>query len=66
MRIWQNAKGDFITDEQLLRHIASHGSLAAALEVGDIRLVTGTAKEPLHVRSEPKKVKPHAKLASFL
>ena len=66
MRVWENAKGDLITDEQLLRHIASHGSLSAALEAGDIRLVVGTAEEPLRVRSEPKKVKPHAKLASFL
>ena len=39
MRIWQDARGNLITDEQLARHIATFGSLSHALEAGDIQLV---------------------------
>ena len=39
MRIWLNKDGSMLTDEQLLRHIAAFGSLSAACERGDIRLL---------------------------
>lgn len=39
MRIWLDKDGDMLTDEQLLRHIATFGSLSAACERGDIRLL---------------------------
>lgn len=40
MRLWQDSKGAFITDEQVLRYIATFGSLSEALERGDIRLIS--------------------------
>lgn len=39
VRLWEDGEGRLYTDEQLLRHIAHYGSLEAALEHGDIRLV---------------------------
>lgn len=43
MRLWLNTKGGLISDAQVLACLASHGSLSAALEAGDIALVTGEA-----------------------
>ena len=68
MRLWLNAKGDLITDEQVLAYIASHGSLSAALEAGDMALVTGetqptTSRDPASGRKGRKR---HAKLAEYL
>lgn len=40
MRFWEDEEGRLYTDDQLLRHIAHYGSLEAALEHGDIRLVS--------------------------
>ncbi len=39
MRLWEDANRRLYTDEQLLRHVAHFGSLEAALEQGNIRLV---------------------------
>ena len=65
MRLWKNAKGDLITDDQLIAVVATYGSLRKALRAGDIVLVAGDAE-----RSEPpadgRKAVRHARLASFL
>lgn len=45
MRIWQNAQGDLLTDDQLLAYVATFESLGAAGEAGDIRLVSGGADD---------------------
>lgn len=45
MRLWEDAKGSVITDEQLVRYIAYRGSLSAALEAGDVRLISETKDE---------------------
>lgn len=39
MHIWKDANGALITDEQLVRYIATFGSLSAALAAGDVTLV---------------------------
>ena len=46
MRLWEDAKGAVITDEQLLRYIAYRGSLSEALEAGDVRLVSDAKESP--------------------
>ena len=68
MRFWENAKGDLITDEQVLAYVASHGSLSAALTAGDIVLVSSTtdAFRPREGQPKEKGRREHAKLASFL
>lgn len=40
MRIWKNARGDLISDEQVLAYLASCGSLGKAFASGDVCLVT--------------------------
>ena len=42
MRSWLDPKGAIITDEQVLRYVATFGSLSGALERGDIRLLSDT------------------------
>lgn len=54
MRFWEDAKGSVITDEQLVRYIAYRGSLSAALEAGDVRLI-GDAKAERICAAEPSK-----------
>ena len=68
MRLWKNAKGDLIADEQLLAHIASHGSLSAALSAGDISLVAGERGNvaPCDPHARRKGRVEHAKLAARL
>lgn len=39
MRLWMDDQDRMLTDEQLLRQIAHHGSLAASLDHGNVRLV---------------------------
>lgn len=39
-RIWMGPNGALLTDEQVLRHIATFGSMSAALKEGDIILVS--------------------------
>ena len=67
MRLWLNAKGDLITDEQVLACLASHGSLSAAPAAGDITLVTeGTeAIAPRDPMARKKVRRRHAKLAEY-
>ena len=50
VRFWEDGEGRLYTDEQLLRHIAHYGSLEAALEHGDIRLVS---ESPQPSRTRP-------------
>lgn len=45
VRLWEDAKGSVITDEQLVRYIAYRGSLSAALEAGDVRLISEMKEE---------------------
>ena len=45
-RIWMGPNGALLTDEQVLRHIATFGSMSAALEEGDIVLETETKPNP--------------------
>lgn len=68
MRIWQNAHGSLITDEQLVRHIAANGSLSRALEDGDIRLVVSAdpSAKPLADQPELGRRRPHAPLSTRL
>lgn len=68
MRLWLNAKGDLISDEQVLACLASHGSLSAALSAGDITLVTGgtEAIAPRDPMAQRKGKRRHAKLAEYL
>lgn len=68
IRLWVNAKGGLMTDEQVLAHIASHGSLCATLEAGDMVLLAGES-EPAVPRgpvAKGKGGKRHAKLAECL
>lgn len=44
MRVWMNSDGHMLTDEQLLRHIAAFGSLSAACEQGDVKLLSKEAE----------------------
>ena len=44
-RIWMGPNGALLTDEQVLRHIATFGSMSAALEEGDIVLETETKRK---------------------
>ena len=39
MRFWMDDQDRMLTDEQLLRQIAHHGSLKSALDHGNVRLV---------------------------
>lgn len=66
MRFWKDASGAIITDEQLVRAIAYRGSLSAALEDGDVTLVsdTSSASEADHVASAPHQ--PVPRLADYL
>jgi hypothetical protein len=68
MRIWQNAHGSLITDEQLVRHIAAYGSLSRALEDGDICLVVSAdpSAKPLADQPELGRRRPHAPLSTRL
>lgn len=68
MRIWRDAHDNLITDEQLLRHIATYGSLSRALEAGDIRLVVSTdeAAVPLEDSRKAERRRSHAALSTFL
>ncbi|MBR3313927.1 MAG: hypothetical protein IKG18_07285 [Atopobiaceae bacterium] len=68
MRIWCDAYDNLITDEQLIRHIATFGSLSRALEAGDIRLVVSCdgGREPVEDGREPGRRRPHAALSTFL
>lgn len=50
-RIWMGPNGALLTDEQVLRHIATFGSMSAALEEGDIVLETETKPNPKRKRS---------------
>lgn len=45
-RIWMGPDGALLTDEQVLRHIATFGSISAALEEGDIVLETESKPSP--------------------
>lgn len=40
MRIWKNDAGDLLTDEQVLRHIATFGSLLEAAKYEGITLIS--------------------------
>ena len=40
MRLWVDGEGRMLTDEQVLRQIAVFGSLSAACERGEIRLLS--------------------------
>lgn len=61
MRLWEDADRRLYTDEQLLRHVAHFGSLEAALEHGDIRLL---AESP---SGAPRRTKDHRpRLADYL
>lgn len=42
MRLWQDSKGAIITDEQVLRYVATFGSLSEAPGRGDVRLISDT------------------------
>ena len=64
MRLWEDSKGAVITDEQLLRYIAYRGSLAAALEAGDVRLVSDEKNEP--GRSVAQKAPRERRLSEYL
>jgi hypothetical protein len=68
MRLWKNSKGDLIGDEQVLAYLASHGSISAALDSGDIVLVTGKADAPKPPQTDAQRRgrRNHAKLASYL
>ena len=68
MRIWQDAHDNLITDEQLVRHIASFGSLSRALEEGDIRLVIATEPQakPVEEPASTGRRRPHAPLSAWL
>jgi hypothetical protein len=68
MRIWCDAHDNLITDEQLVRYLASFGSLSRALEEGDIHLVTSTDKasgQGGDQQGEGRR-RPHAALSTFL
>lgn len=43
MRLWRDAAGNILTDEQVLRHIATFGSLSAARDAGEIELLSESA-----------------------
>ena len=45
MRFWRDKDWNVLTDEQVLRHIATFGSISAALEYGDIELISDTGEE---------------------
>lgn len=68
MRIWQDAQGNLITDEQLLRYIAASGSLSHALEEGDVCLIVPTdeALKPAEEHRQEGRRRSHAALSSFL
>ncbi len=68
MRLWENAKGNLIGDEQVLAYLASHGSLSKALLAGDIRLVAGgsASTAPQESGTQRKARRNHAKLATLL
>ncbi len=58
MRIWMNQSGDMLTDEQLLRYIATFGSLSAAGAHDDIQLLP-TKDEPLLRDDKPVEASVH-------
>lgn len=68
MRIWQDAQGNLITDEQLARHIASFGNMSRALKEGDIHLVIATESEakPVEEPASTGRRRPHAPLSAWL
>lgn len=67
MRIWQDDQGNLITDEQLLRYVAHHGSLSKALSAGEVRLVANSAAaSPAASSQQPKRRRVHAKLSTRL
>ena len=64
MRLWEDAKGSVITDEQLVRYIAYRGSLSAALEAGDVLLISETKEGPQRPSERPRT--PSRRLADYL
>lgn len=56
-RIWMAADGSLITDEQLLRHIATFGSLSAALRSGDVTLVISSKDKKAHGPGDRPKIR---------
>lgn len=45
MRLWRDSAGNILTDEQVLRYIASFGSISASSDVGDIVLISEGIEE---------------------
>lgn len=45
MRLWRDSAGNILTDEQVLRYIASFGSIAASCDAGDIELISERIEE---------------------
>lgn len=67
MRIWQDAQGNLITDEQLLRYVARHGSLLGALAKGDVRLISeGNKVSSVAPDQHPRRRQAHAKLSTLI
>ena len=58
MRLWMDDQNRMLTDEQLLRQIAHHGSLADSLDHGNVRLVadeSGRSSVPREKTSAPER-----------
>lgn len=68
MRIWCDAHDNLITDEQLIRYVATFGSLSAALEEGDVRLVTSSDEfaNPVEAPKRDGRRRSHAPLSTYL
>lgn len=68
MRIWQDAQGSLLTDEQFVRYVAAYGSLSRALEAGDVRIVVpdGNAASPSPEGTQPMERETRAKLSALI
>lgn len=67
MRLWEDSEGTLLTDKQVIRAIASFGSIGKAAEHGDIALISsggdGTTERP----SPPSQSQPKSrKLVDYL
>lgn len=67
MRLWEDSEGTLLTDEQVIRAIASFGSARKAAEYGDITLISSGGGSATERPSPSKQPQPKSRrLADYL
>lgn len=66
MRLWIDRNGSIVDDERVLAYIAVHGSLSAALEAGDIELLSESGRSNVRVAAPNRGRAPVKRLRDYL